>query len=145
MNIEVIYNKLSLLSIEEKRKAKEQLTIEEKLAYNKYDNKQRQIKYINKLKNENPEKFEEIRQIKKDNKIKLLKNPEKYEEYKTKNTLIVAKHRLNEKIKLEEYKNKQKEAINLIINNFKIFKAKKELKDLKTKNINTFVNDTKIK
>jgi len=121
MNIEVIYNKLSLLSIEEKKKAKEQLTIEEKFAYNKYDNKQRQIKYINKL--------------------KLLKNPEKYEEYKCKNTLTVAKHRLNDKIKLEEYKNKQKKAINLIINNFKIFKAKKEFKDLKTKYINTFVND----
>ena len=129
MDIKEIYDKVNKLTLGDKKKALAQLTPEQKKEFDKYNNKQRQAKYLNKLKHDDLTKYEEIKQIKNNNKKKLLENPDKKEEYKAKNINDVKKFRLNEKKKLEDIKKIQ--ATNIIINALKTKKAKKQLQELK--------------
>lgn len=129
MDIKEIYDKINKLTLGDKKKALAQLTTEQKKEFDKYNNKQRQIKYLNKLKQDDLNKYEDIKQIKNNNKKKLLENPDKKDEYKVKNINDVKKFRLNEKKKLEEIK--QIQATNIIINALKNKKARKQLQELK--------------
>lgn len=129
MDIKDLYDKVSNLSLADKKKTLAQLSPEDKKEFDKFNNKQRQAKYLNKLKSNDLDKFEQLKSIKNNNKKKLLQNPDKNIEYKSKNIISVKKFRLNEKIKLDDLK--RSHAISIIINAIKSFLAKKKLNYLR--------------
>ena len=128
MDFKDLYDKVSNLSLADKKKTLAQLSPEHKKEFDKFNNKQRQAKYLNKLKSTDSDKFILLKSIKNNNKKKLLQNPDKFIQYKSKNTLSVQKFRLNEKIKLDLLS--RSHAINIILYAIKSFLARKNFASL---------------
>jgi len=125
MDIAELYEKVCKLSLTDKKKTLAQLTPDQKKEFDKYNNKQRQKKYIQSIAIHNPDKLEHLKLIKKENKIKLLQNPETKNIYKLKNISDVKKFRDNQKKLIDDII--KKNAIHIIINAIKYKIAKQKL------------------
>ena len=120
------------LNLKDKKEYLGRLTPEQRKLYDKYYNKKRQEEHRKKVKQEDPEKHEEIKKMKAEYKAELRKaEPTKYKEL---NKRDVKNHRARNKAKEEEILAKvRKNAVHTLTDAIKARKARQELNKLNEK------------